>query len=314
MRRAGIYLKHRLEYYLVRFMVAVLKRLSWKWSYRVGVFLGDLAYYILWGYRDIARDNLRFVFSGKLSEVQIDRLIREVFRNIGRGAIEFIRLPLIGIHRIDDFVTIEGSEHLRRALDRGRGAILVTGHFGNWELGGAALAMKGYPVTVLAFPQANRYTDRMINDSRTQAGMRVVPTGGTSVKDAIVCLREKATLIALIDQNAYGNGVFINFFGAPASTVRGPAALALKFGCPLVPVFSLRDNGKHRVVFHEPLDPISTGDREKDIAETMAALTRIVESYVRLYPEQWFCWLHPRWQTRPPGEDEKDSPVKYRIS
>jgi len=311
MKRVGIYLKHCLEYYLVRFMVAVVKRLSWKWSYRVGVFLGDLAYYILWGYRDIARDNLRFVFSGKLREAQIDHLIREVFRNIGRGAVEFIRLPLIDRDKIDSLVVIEGLDHFRHALERGKGAILVTGHFGNWELGGAALAMKGYPVTVLAFPQANKYTDRMINDNRTQAGMKVVPTGGTSVKDAIICLRDKATLIALIDQNAYGNGVFIDFFGAPASTVRGPAALALKFGCPLVPAFSFREDGKHRVVFHEPLDPISTGDRERDIAEIMAALTKIVESYVRRYPEQWFCWLHPRWQTRPAGENV--SPLRYRI-
>lgn len=313
MKKAVIYLKHRFEYYLVRFLVAVVNRLSWEKSYRFGDFLGDLANSILWGYRNIARRNLDFAFRGEYDSDEKDRLVREIFRNIGRGAVEFMRLPFINKGNIDDFVIIEGLDHLRRALDRGRGAMLVTGHLGNWELGGAALAMKGYPPTVLAFPQENRYTDRMINDNRTQAGMKVVPTGGTSVKDALRCLRDKSILIALIDQNAYGGGVFVDFFGGRASTVRGPAALALKYGCPMIPVFSLRGNGKHRVIFHEPLEPPSSGDKERDVTAIMASLTKIIESYARRYPEQWFCWLHPRWQTRPPGEEKNRIPVEYKL-
>ena len=313
MNKTLLYLKHRFEYYLVKLIVAVVINLSWAKSYRFGVFLGDLAYRILGGYRDIARRNLDFVYRGKLNSVQVDAMVREVFRNIGRGTVEFIRLSLLDEDNMDDFVSVEGLEHLRRALDQEKGVILVSGHLGNWELGAAALAMKGYTITALVLPQANGYVDKLINYNRSRAGMRVVPTGGTGVKDAMRCLRDKSILIALIDQNAYGGGIFVDFFGAPASTVRGPAALALRFGCPMVPVFTFRENGKLRMIFHEPLNIISTGEKEKDIAQTMAALTKLVESYTLRYPEQWFCWLHPRWQTRPPDEEKDHIPVEYQL-
>lgn len=225
-------------------------------------------------------------------------LVRAMFRATGRALVDVLRPP-----RSDgypDLVECTGLEHLDRALAAGRGVVALSGHVGNWEMLGAALAGRGYPVHVLAKPTFDRRSDRMLNGWRRASGVQLLT--GRGLRDAVQVLRRGEVLGTLADQDAPGAGVFVDFFGRAARTRRAPFRLARRCGAPLVPMFiTMRPDGRYRVVIHPALVPSRASDSEVALREDVAAWHDRLEEAIREAPEQW-VWHHRRWKTRPPGE------------
>lgn len=212
---------------------------------------------------------------------------------------EVLRMPKLDKSNISRYVKLEGAEHLTNALAQGRGAVLATAHSGNWELLGAALAMHGFPLVAVAQKQTNAAMDRFINEYRTMAGMHVTYKSG--VLEMVRMLGEGWVIGLLMDQDQHESGVFVNFFGRPASTPPGAAVLARMKNAPIVPAFITRNaDGTHTAVIYPAVTVEKTKDKHRDVFRTTAQLTAIVEKHVRCHPEEWF-WLHNRWKTAAPA-------------
>ena len=265
----------------------------------VGRRLGDLVYWLLPDRRAAARENLARAFGGERAGREVGRLCRESFRHLGMTFVEactfFFRPPSVMLSRVE----VEGVDHLKAAVAQGRGVLLLTAHFGNWELLAAAHVQTGYPLSVVARPLDSPVLSRLITRLREGGGVGVIPKRH-AVRPVLEALRRGSMVGILLDQNtSRREGVFVPFFGELASTSRSLAVLALSSGAPVVPVFIHREaGGRHQVVIDPAIPPPSTGDREQDILAFTAVFAHVVESRIRQWPEQWL-WMHRRWKTRP---------------
>lgn len=291
---------------LERLAVGPLAGLGWTlahlppgWGLWGGRRLGDLAYCVLPGRRAAARENLLRAFGGERPRRELRRICRESFRHLGMTFVEactlFFRPPAVMLSRVE----VEGADHLKAAVAQGRGVLLLTAHFGNWELLAAANVQTGYPLSVVARPLDSPVLDRLVARFREGGGVEVIPKR-RALRRVLEALRRGSMVGILLDQNASRReGVFVPFFGDLASTSKSLAVLAFSSGAPVVPVFIHREpGGRHRVVVEPAIPPPSTGDREQDILAFTAAFANIVEARIRQWPEQWL-WIHRRWKTRP---------------
>jgi KDO2-lipid IV(A) lauroyltransferase len=212
---------------------------------------------------------------------------------------EYPHVPeLVAAPREQVFASFDGVEHLHAAAARGRGVLLMTGHFGNFELVGAAVARE-HPVDFVVKPLSNPGAERWIAGLRARAGVGVVPLGA-GLRAAFKALRAGRWLALLADQDARRHGVFVPYFGRLASTPEGPARLALATGAPIVFGVCLRaPDGRPALRIEPPY--VAEGDARDAAAvrEVTAWHTSRLEHWVRAHPEQWF-WLHRRWKTPPP--------------
>ncbi len=290
-------LQHRIEYGLARTLQLGLCTLPMAAARELGADLGSLAY-SLGIRREVSLGHLRRIFGDERSEAELDRIARESYRNFGRMTFEYGRFPRLTKALIDRTVTVTGEEHLRSALERGRGALLVAGHFGNWEMA-ATLAKMGHPLTFLVGEQHNRLVDGLMNRLRQGLGVGTVPLTG-SLLGVFRALRNNRIVALLSDQDAGRSGVFVDFLGMQASTPYGPGRLALKTGAPLLPGMAVRHGaGSHELVICSPVDPPPPGTSEDEaVRHYTQGYTSVLEDFVRRYPEQYF-WMHKRWKTRP---------------
>ncbi len=260
---------------------------------RLGAGLGLLAHALSGRYRRVARQNLQRAFSD-WTPAQVKATVRRVFRNFGVSLAEFFKAPSMTRPQIEKWVTIVGLEHLDAALREGKGVLLITGHFGNWELMARYLCMLGYPVSVIARDADDKGTTELITMLRERSGYKVFPRGNAA-RLVLKALRANEAVGILPDQNA--GDVYVEFFGQKAGSVAGPAVFHLRTGAPLVPLFSVRLPGDyHRVEILPPMRFEPTGDVQADHQRVMQALHDVLESYVRRYPDQWL-WLHDRWKS-----------------
>lgn len=303
--------KDRVEYAGALVFVALARLLPLGAALRLARLLGAVAFDVLGYRREVAVANLERHLRGSAapcSEPGQDRAGgRSASMAIGRdsvagfieGLAEFARLPLIDRAHLDRHITLEGREHLDEALAKGRGAVLVTGHFGSWEVTGCALARLGYPIGFLVGVQRNRLIQKMMNDIRRACGIEVHEP--QDLLRAVRSLQANRFVAMLSDQDAGRSGVFIDFLGEPASTPRGPARLALLAGSPIIPGFTISaGGGRHRIVLERPIYPPGPPGRpgEDAVRDLTQAYTRVIEAYVRRYPASWL-WTHRRWKTRP---------------
>jgi Kdo2-lipid IVA lauroyltransferase/acyltransferase len=271
---------------------------------QLGVALGRLLFFIVPKRRAIAEKNLLVAFPEK-SEAERRRILRRSAENVGKSLVEFLRLPkLCRQGAISRLVRLEGKENLRAALAKGRGVIMITAHFGNWEYTGAKLAEAGFPITVLARQQRDSNTTRLINGIRQQVGMEVLEARNADSNQILKCLRENKIVAILIDQHAGQGGLFVDFFGRPASTHRGAALFALRARAPVIPLVQYREKDNTHVSYLAPeLALLRTGTVREDIDANTALFTKFVEEQIRARPETWL-WMHDRWRSAPPPEGE----------
>ncbi len=297
--------QHRLEYGAARAVQAVICALPAGAARTVGGSLGSFAFTVLKLRRDVAMGHLERVFGDRLGRDELLAIARESYRNFGRMTFEYARFPRLSQHDIEKLITVTGGEHIDAALAGGKGAILVAGHFGNWEIL-ATLARLGYPMTFLVGEQHNILVDGLMNRLRGRFGGEIVPVTG-NLMGVLRALRRNRVVAMLSDQDAGQNGVFVDFLGKPASTPYGPGRMAAGTGAALLPAFVVRRAaGAHEVVVREavarPPEDLPPDERVRIFTQ---GYTTEFEASIRLHPDHYF-WMHRRWKTSPP---EADGPV-----
>ncbi len=284
-------------YYLARLAAYKIYILPISIGLYIGKILGALAFWVLFKYRDIAISNLELAFSGEKSKPEIRRIAKQVFENLGKTAVEVINFPKLNKKNIDKFVRIVNLDIVDKAFEKGKGVIILTAHFGNWELLALTMRVKGYPGAAIGKRLYFDKYDKYLNSLRKVHDLNIIYRDD-SPKKILKILRDNQIIGILADQDVDSvEGVFVDFFGHPAYTPIGPVALAKASGATIVPAFMIREKGRHTLVMENPIELIDTGDKEADMIRNTQAWSRIVESYIRRYPEQW-VWLHRRWKTR----------------
>lgn len=292
-------LKHRLEYAGFRLVSAVVGWIPEPLALALGEGLGWVAGTVIRVRRRDVDRNLARAFP-ELPRGERARMARACFRHIGREGLAIFLLGREDAVRIRRRTEVVGIEVLQRALEEGRGALVVTGHLGNWEVAGAALAARGIPLDVVVQVQRNPLFNRDLVETRLRLGMRLIPRKD-AVRSGLRSLREGRALALAADQNVREGGIFVDFFGSPASTARGPAVFALRAGSPVVFLAAERLpgwRGRYRVTLEQvPVERSS--DPDEEARRLTAAHTALLEHHVRRIPVQYF-WPHRRWKTRPP--------------
>lgn len=285
-------------YYLLKVVGALIALLPLKAGLYIGALIGRLIFTFAKKERHVAFENLKASFPKK-TENEIEEITKEVFANLGRNFVEWINMHYkLSEKNIDKWVKAEGLEKVDRALSKGKGAIILTSHLGNWELVGIYFLLKGYAGGVIVRRiYFERYND-FVNALRTKKGA-VIVYRDESPKKALRLLRDNKILGILADQDMDSvDGVFVNFFGRPAYTPKAPVAFALASGAPIIPCFMIREKEGHRFVIEDPIELQDKIDKEETIKHNTEAWSRVVESYIRKYPDEW-VWMHKRWKTKP---------------
>ena len=299
-------LVHRAEYYTMRGTIGALRALSWDAACKVGERLGALGYRPLGIRKRVVERQIAAAFPD-LSPEAVVNLSRESYEHLGRTFVETALLDSIGKDGLQKLVeSVEGWEEIEEVMAKGRGAVLVTGHIGNWELAGSYVAARGIPLDAIVRGMANPLFDAYINHTREAIGMTVVHDS-EAVKRTPRSLRAGRAVAFVADQGVMGlASTFVPFFGRPAKTPRGAAVFALRFNVPVVFVVALRKpNGRYRIVV-ERIEAPQTGDRDRDVDAIVARFTQHLEKWVRAVPAQYF-WQHRRWKRQPP-----DTPRELR--
>ena len=263
----------------------------------LGQGLGLAAYSLLWDQRRLTLAHLAHGLGATTTPAQRRRIARRVFMSLGQNMTEWLLLPRLSLRDIQRLVAVEGLEHLRQALANGNGAIALTGHFGNWEIIPLYLRGAGFEGGVLARRLRYSEYESFLISMRGAKGVPTLARG--SLKDVATLLRANQIIGMLPDQDIDSlDGVFVEFFGHPAYTPVGPAALSVMTGAPIVPCFLVREGGRFRLIVEPPLPLPQTADRKQAVHELTQAWSRVVESYIRRSPDHW-VWMHRRWKTQP---------------
>lgn len=294
---------HAIEALMARALFGATRAMPWPGGLGVGAALGDAAH-ALGLRRRVAEQNLAMAFPER-SAAERGAILAAHYREVGRIAAEYARLPELAHARDGEVVgEIHGLEHFEAM--RGRGAIVMTGHYGNFELFGSYFTRLN-PIDFVVKPLSNPRTEALVADLRRRAGVGSIPLGG-GLKAIFKALRAGRWVAMLADQDARRHGVFVPFFGRLASTPEGPARIALQTGVPILMGFiRRRADGLHRVDFEAAHFPEGEAT-EENVRELTAWHTARLEREVREHPEQWF-WLHRRWKTAPPTNGDSHAPL-----
>jgi KDO2-lipid IV(A) lauroyltransferase len=299
-------LSHRAEYYAMRATIGGLRALSWEAACKIGAKLGALGYRPLGIRKRVVERQIAAAFPD-LRRAAVLKLARQSYEHLGRTFIETALLDSLGKDGLQQLVeTVEGWEEIEDVMSKGKGAVLVTGHLGNWELAGAYVAARGVPLDAIARGMANPLFDAYLNHTREAMGMTIVHDS-EAVRRTPRSLRAGRAVAFVADQGVMGlASTFVPFFGRPAKTPRGAAVFALRFDVPVVFVVAIRQpNGRYRIVV-ERIEAPRTGDRDRDVDAIVARFTQHLEKWVRAVPAQYF-WQHRRWRRQPP-----DTPRELR--
>lgn len=238
-------------------------------------------------------------------------MARESYARLGMSLIEFLRLPYQSTEDVQSWMTLEGREHLEAALARGKGAVLIGAHLGNWELCATALTIHGYKVSAITKTQRDTAFSSLINRTRAQHGLNVLVM--EQVREALRVLKRNECLGNISDLNARTPAVFIQFFGRPAATYTGAAFFATATDAAVLPVYDERlPDGTHRVRIAPRVPLIRTGDRQRDLFYNTIRFHRVLEAEIARRPADWY-WLLRRWHTRPEEiADAETIPMEHR--
>ena len=229
---------------------------------------------------------------------QVEVIAKKCFENLGKTVVEFMLFPRMSMGKIQKFVRIEGAQHVENAIAEGKGVILITAHFGNWELLAASITARIAPVTPIVRELRSPRLNALVSGYREKAGYATIDRD-TGVRDALRCLRRNGILGIVADVDTSVNGVFVDFFGRPAYTPYSPIAFSLKTDAPIIPTFIVRQpDNTHQVIIEPPLTIERCDEKERELVVNTQNFTKTIEGYVQDYPEQWI-WMHKRWKTQP---------------
>lgn len=290
-----VYLIDYIAYLAVRVVGAMVRAMPLPASLWLARRFGDAVFFFNLKRRAIGYANLKAALGKRIPPCERTRIIRNEYRNLAMSLSEVLRFPSLDERYIKRYIEFENLGRIDEALAKGKGAIMLTAHFGNWELSSVAAAMKGYTTKVLAREQKYRRLYNLLNSYREITGCKVI-SKGMQTREIIKGLRQNEIIGMLIDQDGGKNGAYINFFGRPASTPQGAFAFSAKTGAEVLPAFSIKmPAGRNRIVVEERIE----GAEREGLQEFSDRLALRIEED----PSQWL-WMHKRW---------KSTPVRYAI-
>jgi KDO2-lipid IV(A) lauroyltransferase len=295
--RARVLLRHRLEHGAVACVIAMVRLLPMRAVIALGTAVGRAFFLFDRGHRRLAINNLRAAFPLR-TEAECRAICRETFAHFGRLLVVLLKFSTMRPDQMLACVEFDGEERVVNAHAQGRGVLLFTGHFGYWEINALVHALTIKPMAVLARPLDNPLLHDLLESVRTRTGNTVFYRRG-AIRRVLRALEANQAIAFLIDQHMQpADAVYVDFFNRPAATTSALAALALRTGAPIVPVFALPlPGGRFRMVYEHAVDP-PRADTADAIREFTQRCTDVLEMYVRRYPELWL-WMHRRWRDVP---------------
>lgn len=292
-------LRDRLFTQILHLLIGGLRRVPRRAAILLMRLLGALIFTFSKKGRQLTISHLSMAFGHEKSAAEIHSLASNVYRHFATALADTMRLPVILRQGINTLIKAEGMHHLEHALAQRHGALVITGHFGNWELLGAWMAQNGYPLRVVGTTLKNPGLDKIVVEMRNQAGYTNIARG-SGTRDILRSLQQGCAIGILIDQDTQVPGVFVQFFGRLAHTPTGAAVLARKFKIPIIPIFMyLKDDLTYQIECEAPLTLKYTDDAARDLMVNTQKCSDVYERIIRRFPEQW-AWMHKRWKTQPP--------------
>lgn len=286
-------------YRLIRAVILLMSYIPFRFGQFLGKMLSVPLSLIPTKRVDISLNNIQQSYGGSIDRDKAKRLNRRVIRHYCQMLFETPHAMRINRDNLDRYVYFANEENFLNALKKGKGAFILSAHFGNWELMSAAIPLYFGGVAVVARPFDFQPLDRLVNELRSRYGSEVIPKQ-KAMRKILSILKQKKAVGILLDQNVdWYDGVFVKFFGRWACTNKGLALIATKTGAPVIPAFAVRqEDGRYCLIFEDEIELIRTGDKTRDIEENTALFTGMIEKYIRRYPDHWF-WFHMRWKTLP---------------
>jgi len=286
--------RYRAEYAIVRLLRALVSVMPDALARGLGAGIGLTFYALDRRHRRVAINQLQVAFPRR-SAAECRAIARATFAHFGRLLVVVLRLSTIRPEDLRARVDVEGENHVRNALAQGKGVLLITGHFGYWEVHGLAHALVFPPIHVMARPLDNPLLHRFLEETRRRTGNGVIYRQG-ALRRVLRVLQNNEAVAMLIDQHIQpANAVLVDFFERPAATTAAAATLAIRTGAPLVPVFALPlPGGRFRLVYEHPV-PLPEPDCPDPVRDLTQRLTDVLEMYVRRHPHLWL-WMHRRWR------------------
>jgi KDO2-lipid IV(A) lauroyltransferase len=293
-------MRFRLEYLIVRALIAIVRVMPQFVIDASGTLLGGAFYTLDSAHRRIALRNLATAFPSR-PDAERRAIARAAFAHFGRLLLELLRFATLTPRQMAARVEVDGAERSRAAYAQGKGVLFVTGHFGYWELQAMVHAVQVQPVAILARALDNPHLNRLLESIRQRTGNEVIYRRGT-IRRVIRTLQAGRGVAVLIDQHIMTrDAIYVDFFERPAATTTAVAALALRTGAPVLPVFALPlGRGRYRMIYEHPIEPPPL-DSPDPVREFTQRCTDVLEMYVRRHPEFWL-WMHRRWRDNLEGE------------
>ncbi|PIQ91131.1 MAG: hypothetical protein COV71_00845, partial [Candidatus Omnitrophica bacterium CG11_big_fil_rev_8_21_14_0_20_41_12] len=215
---------------------------------------------------------------------------KAVFRNFAKYLVDFFRFQNLNLQYIDKNIKLENLDNFDQALAKGKGVIVLSAHLGNWELGGVVIAQLGYSFWVVALPHKNKKVNEFFDGQRNGKGVKVIAMG-KAVRSCISEIRKNHMVALVGDRDFTEKGIIIDFFGKPMHFPEGPAALSLMTGAPIVPGFMFRNpDDSFTLRIEKPVEFSPSGDKDKDLVGLINVYKKVMEDYIRKYPEQWYVF------------------------
>lgn len=278
----------------------IIKFIPQAWLYGFANKVSGIGYRFAKKQRNIALEGLGIAFGQEKSKAEIEQIARSCFTFMAKSAVELMFLmdrPVILRKRVE----IAGENNLKDALAKSKGIILVSAHFGNFPLMMAKLSLEGYKIAGIMRPMRDAKAENIFLKKRNKLGIKTIYSQPRKdcVDNSIRTLRNNELLFIPIDQNFGTGGVFVDFFGTKAATATGPVVLAQRTGAAIIPCFIIRQkDDTHKIIFEPALELKEGSSSEETIVANIQKLTNIIESYIRIYPQEW-GWIHRRWKSKP---------------
>lgn len=287
-------IQHHIEYIALKLLISFLHLFSLDTAKKIGFFLADIAFVCVPVRKKHIIDSLTKSFPTKSTQ-EILKIAKDVYKQFVCTVVEIIFVSKMSDQQLKDYVNFQNLYLIEQARKKGKGAVIMSAHFGNWELLAISFGHR-YPLSVIVAEQENPYFDKLINEIRSTRGYKIIYKEKAPI-GVLRALKRNEFVAILADQHAGVQGVYTPFFYREVSTPKGPAVFALKAKCPLYTGFCARQpNGRYLVTFEE-IELPNTGDDEKNIKIIMTRYNEILQKHVERNPSFWF-WFHRRWKSQ----------------
>lgn len=286
-----------ISYFIFRFFETIFLALPYSLQKALVLGLAKIAFLVDKKHKNIIKANLDLSIKNKITQEQYESILRHCHKNLALVLLQVLRSSRLSVQELDESVQFENRHFIDDAIKEGRKIIIISAHYGNWELGATAVGALIHPITSIHKKMNNSYFDDYLLKSRSKFNMTMIEKKG-AIRHLVKALKNNKIITMMIDQNVNPNdGIFIDFLGAKATQTAAPAFLARKFDALIIPILINTSPAKENIItFLKPIVTAKTDDEEKDILESTQAQANCVAEAILKYPEPWF-WCHKRWKS-----------------